>query len=693
MAGASGAIASATAVRRLRRDLESFHKSKNAQIAVQPSEDNLLEWHFALHSLPADTPFAVGCYHGKILFPANYPHEPPALVMVTQSGRLETGRRLCLSMTDFHPESWNPAWSVETILVGLLSFFTSGESGYGAIHDVSNEKRRQLAADSWAANAQDDTFRALFPGLVERPQSPSSTVHTESISGELDAPEERPADIVAAGTGEGVPLLAAPEDAPGDTTRVPLLLAPADPSVPAVGTDSSRHSTSPTSVAPEATHVLAEESRQHDGENQVSDEGGLDSGSDNEEPTECWICRDTSSNEPLIQPCGCRGSMSGVHASCVEQWISHHRRNAVNDEEAPRCSVCHQEFRNGYERRPGVADFVRHHCYDAAHQLLRTVVLVILLVGYQGAAQPDTMAGLKLPLAIRVLFIALFAVVSLHKVLVLTVSLPPHRPPPANPNIRRFFVTDYRSLALHIAEAFATIMILGFWWLVGALRWPYIVPFMLLGLIPVVKCSCSSQPSGQCIKKALMTSLFIVLFPLVIPVLIGAGIVYVVRHPWQFIHPLDAGPHIIVAIASVPLCLICESNVPIVSLWWTHSALMVVGLLELFVVRKWQWREGRKWWFALQLTALVAYVANALCVFREGIGGKSPDTDAVVSCTSCLWLVLVGSMTVKTNWGLVLRYYRTWQHRNGNFTFQVTGPRVGVASEQREASVAPDSIV
>ena len=75
-----------------------------------------------LHALPEDTPYNKGCYHGKVIFPAQYPHAPPAILMMTPSGRLETGKRLCLSMTDFHPESWNPAWSVETILVGLLSF-------------------------------------------------------------------------------------------------------------------------------------------------------------------------------------------------------------------------------------------------------------------------------------------------------------------------------------------------------------------------------------------------------------------------------------------------------------------------------------------------------------------------------------------------------------------------------------------
>lgn len=36
--------------------------------------------------------------------------------------RFKTHMRLCLSMSDFHPDTWNPAWSVSTILTGLLSF-------------------------------------------------------------------------------------------------------------------------------------------------------------------------------------------------------------------------------------------------------------------------------------------------------------------------------------------------------------------------------------------------------------------------------------------------------------------------------------------------------------------------------------------------------------------------------------------
>ncbi|RCV06247.1 hypothetical protein SETIT_1G148100v2 [Setaria italica] len=32
--------------------------------------------------------------------------------MTTPSGRFAPHKRICLSMSEFHPESWNPMWSV-----------------------------------------------------------------------------------------------------------------------------------------------------------------------------------------------------------------------------------------------------------------------------------------------------------------------------------------------------------------------------------------------------------------------------------------------------------------------------------------------------------------------------------------------------------------------------------------------------
>jgi ubiquitin-conjugating enzyme E2 J2 len=67
--------------------------------------------------------------------------------MTTPSGRFHTSTRLCLSISDFHPKSFNPAWEVSTILIGLLSFMTSEEMTTGSV-SCSGEERRRLAGSS-----------------------------------------------------------------------------------------------------------------------------------------------------------------------------------------------------------------------------------------------------------------------------------------------------------------------------------------------------------------------------------------------------------------------------------------------------------------------------------------------------------------------------------------------------------------
>lgn len=54
-----------------------------------------------------------------------------ASVCALLSGSLSC--RLCLSITDFHPDTWNPAWSVSTILTGLLSFMVEKGPTLGSI--------------------------------------------------------------------------------------------------------------------------------------------------------------------------------------------------------------------------------------------------------------------------------------------------------------------------------------------------------------------------------------------------------------------------------------------------------------------------------------------------------------------------------------------------------------------------------
>ena len=66
-------------------------------------------WYFVIFGL-TDCPYEGGVYLGKIIFPLQYPLKPPGIQMITPNGRFKSKTRICMSMSDYHPESWNPAW-------------------------------------------------------------------------------------------------------------------------------------------------------------------------------------------------------------------------------------------------------------------------------------------------------------------------------------------------------------------------------------------------------------------------------------------------------------------------------------------------------------------------------------------------------------------------------------------------------
>ncbi|CAO3656876.1 unnamed protein product [Mucor fragilis] len=86
--------------------------------------------------------------------------------MITPSGRFQPDTRLCLSMSDFHPSSWNPSWSISTILNGLLSFMVGDESTTGSIKTSVHEKKMH-AARSHLWNVKNQKFREVYPELCK----------------------------------------------------------------------------------------------------------------------------------------------------------------------------------------------------------------------------------------------------------------------------------------------------------------------------------------------------------------------------------------------------------------------------------------------------------------------------------------------------------------------------------------------
>lgn len=158
-------MASSVAIVRLRKEYLSLQKTPIANIRACPLEENLLEWHYVLEGAKG-TPYENGWYHGTVIFPSEYPMKPPSIQMITPNGRFQPRTRLCLSISDFHPETWNPLWSVGTILIGLYSFMGEDSPTYGSIvTDVAT--KRKAANESLQFNCNNKIFCRLFPELVE----------------------------------------------------------------------------------------------------------------------------------------------------------------------------------------------------------------------------------------------------------------------------------------------------------------------------------------------------------------------------------------------------------------------------------------------------------------------------------------------------------------------------------------------
>ncbi|KAL9635903.1 MAG: hypothetical protein Q9164_003170 [Protoblastenia rupestris] len=141
-------MATRAANKRLTREYQTIQANPPPFIVAHPSESNILEWHYILTG-PPNTPYHNGQYWGTLLFPPTYPFAPPAIRMHTPSGRFQPSTRLCLSISDFHPKSFNPAWEVSTILIGLMSFMTSDEMTTGSLGSTDAERKWYAARSRW----------------------------------------------------------------------------------------------------------------------------------------------------------------------------------------------------------------------------------------------------------------------------------------------------------------------------------------------------------------------------------------------------------------------------------------------------------------------------------------------------------------------------------------------------------------
>ncbi|KAG1929555.1 ubiquitin-conjugating enzyme E2 J1-like [Pimephales promelas] len=174
------------AVKRLMKEAAEL-RDPTQHYHAQPLEDNLFEWHFSVRG-PPDSDFDGGVYHGRIVLPPEYPMKPPSIILLTANGRFEVGKKICLSISGHHPETWQPSWSIRTALIAIIGFMpTKGEGAIGSL-DYTPGERKALAKKSQdfccesCGSCMRTALLALSPDSDPRPVDPQALRLAQQIS-------------------------------------------------------------------------------------------------------------------------------------------------------------------------------------------------------------------------------------------------------------------------------------------------------------------------------------------------------------------------------------------------------------------------------------------------------------------------------------------------------------------------------
>lgn len=194
------------AVKRLMKEAQELSEATE-QYYAQPLEDNLFEWHFTIRG-PSDTDFGGGIYHGRIVLPPDYPMKPPSIILLTPNGRFETNKKICLSISGHHPESWQPSWSIRTALLAIIGFMpTHGAGAIGSL-DYSPEERKKLANRSkeWKCSTCGNINCILKPMTEETEESKRTSQEAKELASQINfQAEKKPGEGKSGSNGETTP--------------------------------------------------------------------------------------------------------------------------------------------------------------------------------------------------------------------------------------------------------------------------------------------------------------------------------------------------------------------------------------------------------------------------------------------------------------------------------------------------------
>jgi ubiquitin-protein ligase len=148
--------------KRLMGDMRQLRKDPLVYIDTHPDPNNALIWHFLIKG-PSDSDYAGGYYIGRMELAKEYPLKPPNFYMCTPNGRFTINKQICLSNSGFHTDEWKEAWTIRSILDGLLSIMLEEDDAHSISHiKMTKQDRKTMAQNSIAYNI------ANYPIIIKK---------------------------------------------------------------------------------------------------------------------------------------------------------------------------------------------------------------------------------------------------------------------------------------------------------------------------------------------------------------------------------------------------------------------------------------------------------------------------------------------------------------------------------------------
>ncbi|KAG7010225.1 Constitutive photomorphogenesis protein 10 [Cucurbita argyrosperma subsp. argyrosperma] len=137
--------------KRIQREMTEFNLDPPSDCSAGPKGDNLYHW-FATIFGPPGTPYEGGIFFLDIIFPSDYPFNPPKVVFKTRIYHCNVDSSGNVSL-DILKDSWSPALTIAKVLIAVKSIFTNpnpydpNAPGVAHLYLADRAKHDEIAAE------------------------------------------------------------------------------------------------------------------------------------------------------------------------------------------------------------------------------------------------------------------------------------------------------------------------------------------------------------------------------------------------------------------------------------------------------------------------------------------------------------------------------------------------------------------